>query len=70
MLKKTGVVLELMTERELQDIVDKGIRGEIFCISIKYVEAINKYLNNFDASKPPSCIVYLDMNNLYGTAMT
>ena len=70
MLKKTGVVLELMRERELHDIVDKGIRGGICCISKKYAEANNKYLNSCDASKPSSYIVYLDMNNLYSTAMT
>ena len=70
MLKKTGVVLELKRERELHDIVYKGICGEICCISKKYAEANNKYLTNFDANKPSSYIVYLDMNNSYGTAMT
>ena len=31
-LMKTGVVLELMAERKVHDIVDKGNRGGIFCI--------------------------------------
>ena len=48
-----GVVLELMRERELRDIVDNGIRDGIFSFSKKYAEANNKYLNKFDASKPP-----------------
>ena len=69
-VKKKGVVLELITERKLHDIIDKGIRGGICCFSKKYAEASNKYLNNFDARKPPSYIFYLDMSKLYETAMT
>jgi hypothetical protein len=33
------------------------------------VEANNKYLDNYDKSKPSSFIMYWDANNLYGWAM-
>ena len=69
MLKMTGVELELMVEREFHDIIDKGTRGGICCISRKFARANNKYHDDYDASKSSSYIIYLDMNNLYGTAM-
>ena len=36
MLKMTGVELELMVEQEFHDIIDKGTRGGICCISRKF----------------------------------
>ena len=64
MLKMTKVHLELMTDREMHDIIDKGIRGEMCCISRKYAKANNKYMCNYDHIKPSSYTLYLDMNNL------
>ena len=58
-----------MVERKFHDIIDKGTRGGICCISRKFACANNKYLENYDASMPSKYIIYLDMNNLYGTAM-
>lgn len=70
MLKMTRVKLELMTDREMHDIVDKGTRGGISVISHKYAKANNHYMpETFDRSQPSSYIMYYDMNNLYGTAM-
>ena len=64
MLKMTKVHLELMTDREMHDIIDKGIRGGMCCISRKYAKANNKYMSDYDHTKPSSYILYLDMNNL------
>ena len=70
MLKMTNVRLELMQDRDMHVIVDKSIRGGICCISHKHAIANNPLLGeSYDASKPNSYIMYLDMNNLYGTAM-
>ena len=71
MLKMTKVKLELMRQREMHDIVEKGIRGGMCCISHKYAKANNPYIQeDYDPSEPTSYILYLDMNNLYGTAMS
>ena len=64
MLKMTKIHLELMTDREMHDIIDKGIRGGMCCISQKYAKANNKYMSDYDHTKPSSYILYLDMNNL------
>ena len=69
MLKMTGVEFELMVEREFHVIIDKGTIGGICYISRKFARTSNKYLDDYDASKLTSYIIYLDMNNLYGTAM-
>ena len=71
MLKMTGVELELMQEREMHDIIDKGIRGGICNISHKHAVANNIYIpETYNKNLPSSFILYLDMNNLYGTAMS
>jgi hypothetical protein len=70
MLKMTKIRLELMLTREMHDVVDKGIRGGMCCISHKYAKANNPYISDsYDPTKESSYIIYYDMNNLYGTAM-
>ena len=70
MLKMTRVCLELMQDREVHCIVDKGIHGGICCMSCKHAVANNPNIKEtLDPSKPTSYILYLDMNNLFGAAM-
>ena len=69
-LTKANVKLELLTDYEMFLIVEKGIIGGI-CHSIyRLAKANNKYMKNYDENKESSYIQYLDVNNLYGWAMS
>ena len=46
------------------------MRGGISYIAKRYAKANNKYLNDYDPKKPSAFTSYLDMNNLYGWAMS
>ena len=67
-LKMTGVKLELLTDTEMLLLFEKGIRRGM-CNSIhNYAQANNKYMKNYDSSKPSTYLMYVDANNLYGYA--
>ena len=45
--------------------IEKGLRGGISYIAKRYSETNNKYMENYDSTKPSIYIEYLDMNNFY-----
>ena len=70
MLKMTGVKLEKIPDIDKYLFIEKGLRGGIPYIAKRYSKANNKDMNDYDLQKPSIFITYLDMNNLYGRAMS
>ena len=56
-----------MASVKLEKIID--IHMYLF-IEKGYNEAKSKYMKNYDPTKPSIYILYLDMNNLYGWALS
>ena len=70
MLKKTGIKLEKISHIDRYLFIEQGLRGGISCIAKRYAKTNDKYMNDSDLKKPSTFISYLDMNNLYGWAMS
>ena len=50
--------------------IEKGLRGGVSYIAKRYAKANNKNMNDYDPKKPSTFTTYLNMNNLYGWAMS
>ena len=70
MLKMTGVKLDKISNIDKYLFIEKGLRGGISYIGKRYAKANNIYMNDYDPKKLSTFISYLDMNNLYGSAMS
>ena len=70
MLKMSGVKLEKLSDINVYLFTEKGLRGGISYIVERYAKANNKCMKDYDSTKPPKFITYLDMNNLYHWAMS
>ena len=49
--------------------IEKGLKGGIYYIAKRHSRGNNKYMKNYDPTKPSKHISYLDMNNSYGWGM-
>ena len=66
MLKRTGVMLELLTDVNMLLMFKNGIRGGVATASNRLGQANNRYIGeDYDSSKPSKYIIYLDANNLH-----
>ena len=70
MLKMTNIKLNLISDVDMYQFVEKGMRGGVSYISNRFGEANNKYMKDFDENASEKHIMYLDANNLYGWAMS
>jgi hypothetical protein len=70
MLLKTKVELDLMTDCDMYQFFERGIRGGQSVIFKKYAKANNKYLSDYNPDEKSTYISYLDANNLYGVSMS
>ena len=50
--------------------IEKGLRRGISQTAKRYAKANNKFIKDYDPKKPSTFISYLDMNYLYGWAMS
>ena len=69
LLKFSKQKLELLSDINMIQFIESGIRGGVSTISHRHSIANNKYLKNYDLDKELKSIIYLDANNLYGWAM-
>ena len=69
-LKMTAVKLGKISDINMYLFIEKWLRGGISYIAKRYAKANNKYIENYDSTKPSKFISYLDMNNFYGSAMS
>ena len=67
-LKMTKEELEKISNADMHLFIEKGMRGGISYLAKKYSKANNKYCPVYDKEKPEKYIVYLDINNLNGSA--
>ena len=70
MLKMTNIKLELMTDIDMFQFIEKGMCGGVSYIANRYGNADNKCIKEYDEKAPSKYIMYLDTNNLYGWAMS
>ena len=70
MLKMTGVELEKISGPGKYMFFEQGRRGGVSYINKRYSKANNEYCQDYDKEKPENHIIYLDLNDLYGHAMS
>ena len=68
-LKMTKIKLELISDIDMHNFIEKGLRGGVSIITHRKATANNQDMKDYNKEKPSKHIIYLDANNLYGWAM-
>ena len=66
----TEIELELISDNDMHSFIERGMRGGICCIAKRHSKANNKHMRCYEEYKENKYIMYLDVNNLYGWAMS
>jgi len=66
----SSINLELISDGDMYNFLKRAIRGGLTQCTQRISIANNKYITNFDSSKPNNYLSYIDANNLYGWAMS
>ena len=66
----TKVELEKISDADIHLFNEKEMRSGICYVNKRYSKANNKYCLDYDKTKPEKHTAYIDMNNLYGSAMS
>ncbi|XP_049769187.1 uncharacterized protein LOC126106833 [Schistocerca cancellata] len=69
LLKTSKIELQLITDIEQLQFIERGIRGGIVHCSCRHAVANNRFMSNYNANIDESYIIYLDVNSLYSWAM-
>ena len=64
------IKLEKNSNTDMYFFIEKRLKRAISYVYKRLGEANNKYMKNFDLTKPSKFISYLDMNNLYNRGMS
>ena len=70
MLKMTNIKLELITNVDMFQFIEKGMHGGVSYIANRYGKANNKDMEEYNENVPSKCIMYFDANYLYCWAMS
>ena len=70
MLTMIDINLKLITDIDMYQMVETGLRGGVSYIANRYSKPNNEYLSDYDKNKDSSYLMYLDANNLYGWAIS
>jgi uncharacterized protein YeeX (DUF496 family) len=68
-LLATRQKLEQITDPQIYNMLEMGLRGGVSMISQRNATANNRYMDDFKAEDPESYLLYIDKNNLYGEAL-